>query len=271
MRKKRASLFDRAYGRIEDRLARQGGCRYFLPVSSITRDAFLKAFPVDPDRVRIVSPGVDAAAFQGLDRDACRGALRRRFGLPPESVVVLFVSMNFEIKGLDHVMAGFARAREQDGAGRLELLVVGKGDEKAYRRMAETLKIDGHVHFAGVIEKGIESIYLGADAFILLSRFDTFALVVLEAMAAAVPVIVSRQVGAKDIVADGANGFVVDRGDAETVGDRLRRLCDPERRSRMAARARDTAARYSWDATAETLHRIYRRCHEEKQRAPGNM
>jgi UDP-glucose:(heptosyl)LPS alpha-1,3-glucosyltransferase len=77
-----------------------------------------------------------------------------------------------------------------------------------FERKARDLGVGGDVIFAGPQSQGIERYYSAADAFALLSEFDTFGMVVLEAMAAGLPVIVSDRMGARDIVTDGVNGFV---------------------------------------------------------------
>jgi glycogen synthase len=73
-----------------------------------------------------------------------------------------------------------------------------------------------------VARERLPEIYLAADCYAMLSRFDTFGMVVLEAMAAGLPVLVSGCVGARDLVQEGANGFVVkDPGDADAVAERI--------------------------------------------------
>ena len=91
----------------------------------------------------------------------------------------------------------------------------------------------------------------------MLSGFDTFGMTVLEAMAASLPVIISTQVGAKDIVIDGEHGFIVAKEDAETVSIHLMSLCDEQRRARMGRAARQRAAEHSWDEVAGKVVTIY--------------
>ena len=92
----------------------------------------------------------------------------------------------------------------------------------------------------------------------MLSRFDTFGMVVLEAMAASLPVLVSDRVGAKDLVRDGINGFVVpaDAG-PEEIARRLASLLPEEVRERMGRAARETAREHTWDAAAARVAAIY--------------
>ena len=126
-------------------------------------------------------------------------------------------------------------------AATIRLLVVGKGNIHKYRQLADSLGIRDQVAFTGPVRLDIERIYLGSDIFILLSQFDTFGLVILEAMAAGLPVIISRNVGARDVVQNGCNGFVVDADDLVSVVEKINRLIQPKTRHQMGINAFDTA------------------------------
>jgi UDP-glucose:(heptosyl)LPS alpha-1,3-glucosyltransferase len=168
--------------------------------------------------------------------------------------------MNFDIKGLDAVMAGLGQLQAQERQFPWKLLVVGKGNEGHYRRMAQSLDIADRIVFAGVVDRPmLERIYRASDLYVMLSKFDTFGLVVLEAMAAGLPVLISRTVGARDIVREGQNGFVIeDTGNIQDISYRLRIMLDEQNRRRMAQAARETARQYSWEDTARKVEIVYR-------------
>jgi len=259
VRKKRMSLFDRATCGVEARLVANPRCRWFLAVSSIAKEKFIGEYGVEESRVAILPPGTDVARFARLDRERCRAEVRRSLGTDASTLILLFVSMNFEVKGLDYVMQGLA-ALKRAGRSRLPLLlVVGRGNEGHYRRMAEGLGIGEHVRFSGVTgHEGLDALYLGSDLFAMLSRFDTFGMAALDAMAASLPVVLSGNVGARDLVRDGVNGFVVENpGDAKAAAERFERLLDAEVRLRMGREAYRTAAGQSWDEVARRQIEIY--------------
>jgi len=92
----------------------------------------------------------------------------------------------------------------------------------------------------------------------MLSRFDTFGMAALDAMAASLPVVLSGNVGAKDLVHDGVNGFIVDNpADAGAVAERLARLLDSGIRERIGKEAFRTASGQSWDEVARRQIGIY--------------
>ena len=259
VRRKRMSLFDRATARMEDRLVLKGGCRRFLAVSSLARKIFLEEYPVDPGLVTILHPGVDTAPYERLDRERCRREVRNRYGIGLDEPLILFVSMNFHIKGLDRVLRGLAHLRKGDPGARFRLLVVGRGDENSYGRLATELGLGGAVIFAGAVAKEkLPECYLSGDGYAMLSRFDTFGMVVLEAMAAGLPVLVGGQTGARDLVRDGENGFVIeDPDDAVSVAGRMRQMLNGDHPAEMAMEARRTAREHSWDKVASEVVGIY--------------
>lgn len=259
VRQKRMSLFDRATCRVEQRLVANPRCRRFLAVSTIAKEKFVGEYRVEDARVSVLPPGTDVSRFVRLDRERCRAALRQSMDLYPSTPILLFVSMNFEVKGLDYVMRGLAALKRRPERQAPLLLVVGRGNEGRYRRLAEELRIGPDVRFSGVTgRENLDAIYMGSDLFAMLSRFDTFGMAALDAMAASLPVVLSGNVGARDLVREGINGFVVDApSESEAVADRFALLLDDEIRGRMGREALRTACGQSWEAVAHRQMEIY--------------
>lgn len=257
IRKKRMSLFDYGTAWVEGQLIHKGKCKKYLPVSSLTKEKFLQEFTVDPDKIQIVYPGVDIDKFSRLDRQRCRQDIRQRFGLGEADTVLLFVSMNFELKGLDNLIASMARIKAKQPDAKLKLLVAGKGNEKKYSRLARECGLAGDVIFSGVWKDDIEKVYLASDIFSMLSKFDTFGMAVLEAMSASLPVVISENVGAKDLVRDGMNGYVVNSADIGLISSRIEIMLDHRIRERMAEGAYKEAKNHTWDRMAEKILHIY--------------
>ena len=211
VRKKRfLSLFDRATIWVERRMVLNNHT-IFLPVSNIAKERFIAEYPFLSSRVETIHPGVDMTLFDQIDRNHCRKRIRIQFGFHESDTVLLFVGMNFELKGLNQLISAIARVKAVNHTTQLKLLVVGKGNINKYRKIAQDAGLDGDIRFAGVIKEKMEEIYMSADIFAMLSQFDTFGMTVLEAMAASLPVIISHHVGAKDLIQEGDNGFIVDR------------------------------------------------------------
>lgn len=99
-----------------------------------------------------------------------------------------------------------------------------------------------------------EKVLRGASALVMPSVQDGFGLVVLEAMASGLPVIVSEHVGAKDCVREGIDGYIVPARDVDAIADRLQYLhVDESRRRMMGRNAREQAMRFPWGGYRERL------------------
>ncbi len=259
-RKKKMSLFDCGTQWVERELVKYKELKSFIAVSNLTKEKFLEEYSnVDPDRVAVVHPGVDVNKFQRCDRKLCREEVRRRLGISPSEMVILFVSMNYDIKGLDHLIKGLGKFQSRHPGRKFRLLVVGKSNERKYVSLAAKLGIGDRVIYTGPVKNAeITRMYLASDAFSILSRFDTFGLAVLEAMAASLPVMISSNVGARDLIRSGENGFVTrNEKDPGEIADVLSLLSCNEIRDELSLKAFQTAVKYSWDVAAEKTKDIY--------------
>ena len=257
VRRKSMSLYDRATAWVERKLVFEGGCRKFVAVSSLTRDIFLQEYQIDPEKVAIIHPGVELSGYERENKNNVRQAMRNALGIGKSDPVIIFASMNFEIKGLDNIIASLGRLQKQ--ASSLKLVVAGKGNVKKYQKMAGEAGVAENIIFTGVLDREkLTDLYLAGDLYVMLSKFDTFGMVVLEAMAAGLPAMVSSRVGAKDVVVQGENGFVIENpSDQDHVASVLKMMLNEGNRRRMSAAALATAAENSWDAAAEKYRALY--------------
>lgn len=257
VRRKSMSLYDRATAWVERKLVLEGGCRKFVAVSSLTRDIFLQEYRIDPEKVAVIHPGVELSGYRRKNKNEARRAVRSSLGIGERDPVIVFASMNFEIKGLDDILASLGRLQKQ--AGSLKLVVAGKGNIKKYQKMAGEAGVAKNIIFTGVLDREkLTDLYLAGDLYVMLSKFDTFGMVVLEAMAAGLPVMVSSRVGAKDVVVQGENGFVIENpSDHDHVASVLKMMLDEGNRRRMSAAALATASENSWDAATEKYRSLY--------------
>lgn len=258
VRKKFMSLFDRATCWVEKCLVNNARCNRFLPVSSLTEEKFLQEYKIEPEKIQVIHPGVDIERFQRFDRKRCRKEIREQFKIDPSDIVILFVSMNFEIKGLDCVMATVGKAKASYPSQNIKLIVIGKGHYKKYGTLAQKIGITDNVIFAGVQTESLEKIYMASDIFMILSRFDTFGMTVLEAMAASLPVIISSNVGAKDLVRHGINGFIIeDTNNINMICDSIGSMLKSKTGNAMAKEAQNTALNNRWNAVTKRIEDIY--------------
>ncbi|NTW07293.1 MAG: glycosyltransferase family 4 protein [Syntrophaceae bacterium] len=270
IRRKQMSLYDLATAWVEKKLVYEGNCKKFIAVSSLTKDIFLQEYKIDPDLVDIIHPGVDLNEYVRQDKTSVRHSIRRELGINNVDPVILFASMNFEIKGLDNIMFSLAKLKAQNR--KFKLIVAGKGNIKKYTQLAQEAKIIEDVIFTGPVNKEkLIKMYLAGDLYIMLSKFDTFGMVVLEAMAAGLPVIISSNVGAKDLVREGENGFVInDTTDSDYIAAKITLLCDENIRRPLAEKACQTATQNTWDQVASRYKEIYMSIIANRKRNPAS-
>lgn len=147
------------------------------------------------------------------------------------------------------------RKRVSDGEP-WPLVVVGDGPMRGdVERQRAALGLEESVFLAGHKQDADLPAYYGtAGAFMLLSIKDTWGLVVNEAMASGLPVVVSTRCGcASTLVRDGENGYAVNPSDTDGIADALLRVTDSDRNARMAAASRTIIANWDVDRFARGL------------------
>ena len=210
--------------------------------------------------VVVVPPGVDTDRFRPAD-DVARAADRARFGVAPESMLVVSVSRLVPRKGMDVLIR--AAARLAPVHPELEVLIGGGGrDQDRLRHLiAETA---APVRLLGRVDDAdLPALYACADVFAMACRNrwlgleqEGFGIVFLEAAACGIPQIAGDSGGAAEAVVQDETGFVVsDPTSVAALADALRRLLvDPDLRRTMGATARRRAeAEFSYDVLAGRL------------------
>ncbi len=202
--------------------------------------------------------GVDTDRFRpGLDGRP----IRRRYGIPDDARVVLFVGgldRAHHFKGVGVLLRAFARMEARDVA----LLIVGGGDrEGTFAALAAGLGISERVVFAGAVPHAQLPLYYAAADVVALPSTppESFGMVLVEAMACGKPVIASNLPGVRSVVSDGEDGLLVRPGDPSDLVEKTRALLDaPRRRQEMGERGRvKVEERYAWPKIIPRLARVY--------------
>lgn len=207
---------------------------------------YWRAVGIPPDRTFIVGLVAHLDRFRrGPASQADRIATRRTHGLPETGLLGIYVGRLVPEKGIDLLLAGLARTPEQL---RPHLLVVGNGPLRpSLERFASQERLPAH--FLGAVNHdGVAPLYAAADFFVLPSRDEPWGIVVAEAMAAGLPVVLSDQVGAAyDLLQEGVNGIMVRGQSADCWSDALAR-CIALRDDLCAMGARSREVISSWTA-----------------------
>ena len=196
---------------------------------------------------------VDAVAQRVNELHEHRAELRARLGIDAQQVAVLGVARIVPMKGVDLLVEAAARARERAHRP-IRLVHAGAGSADALRDRAAALRLPAT--FLGELQgDALLEAYAASDVFALLSRRETWGVVVNEAMAARLPVVVTDGVGAAaDLVRPGENGEVVPSGDVAAAGRVLAALADdPERRERYGARSRELIRPWGYGPSVDSF------------------
>jgi len=215
--------------------------------SALVASELSERYGVSASRLAVIYNGVDLERFHPREREQSGAQLRRELGLA--GAIALFVGTGFARKGLDRAIAGLAKAEVK-----ADLLVAGAGDPRAFLRQAESLGVAPRVHFLGT-RGDVAALYAAADLLVLPTRYDPFANVCLEAMAAGIPVATTRRNGAAELVVPGESGFICD----EDFSPAFRALDSPKLLRPLGEAARVKAECFGWREHADAVLALWQR------------
>jgi glycosyltransferase involved in cell wall biosynthesis len=194
--------------------------------------------------VRFFANTIDVAAWSTRAQQLER---RRQ----DDDVLVLSVARLVPEKGIDDLIRAVAEAADP----RLHLVVAGAGPQReALDDLAAELGVRlttvGHVG-----EAELAQMYVGADVFALLSRYEPWGVAVNEAAASGLPLLLSDRVGAAaDLLADGRNGFLVPAGDVHEAAAPLKRLAaEPVLRQELGLRSRELVRGWGYESSVDNF------------------
>ena len=211
--------------------------------------------------VTVIHHGVDLQAFTPENRFHWRVHTRTALGMSNDKFMALYVG-DLQ-KGALPAIEAISRVEAA------RLVCVSPSNPEPYKVFAEKMGVTNRVHFVPRSDC-IERYYAAADVFLFPTFYDTFGMVISEAMASGLPVITSALAGASELIDHEINGVLVaDPWDAKALTAWLERLkSDIALRDNMGVEARRKIEHYSWDDTAAETMRVYRDVLDAKQ-SPG--
>lgn len=237
-------------------------------VSSPTeKEALMDEYALFPEKIRIVSPGVDPDLFTpGLEKpvlspEGSRSRLR-----------LLYVGRIEPVKGLMTLVQALGRLRrtQRELFERIELRVAGGGKSRsdidsnseiiAIRREISRLGLEETVHFLGSIpQRELARMYVSAHALVVPSLYESFGLVVVEALACGTPVLVSGVGWMRSLIREGETGLSFRPDDPAALADCIRRFDRDRRGFAGPDEIRGSVVPgYCWKRAASESLRIFR-------------
>lgn len=237
------SVYHRSLLLLESRQFRTDGAAKIIAVSEEVKNDIIRHYSVPADKVEVVYNGVDQNRFHPARRAEARDEIRQRWKIPLDSPLVLFVGSGFRRKGMDRLLSLWNSPRLRE----VFLLVVGDDARlQRYDSLANSIA-PGRIVFAGRRDD-VEDYYAAADVVALPALQEAFGNVVMEAVASGVPVLVSREVGAAEILRGPLAEGIVDRvDDARELEEKLLLLLAASRDPGWSRQARQIGESYSWD------------------------
>jgi glycosyltransferase involved in cell wall biosynthesis len=222
-------------------------------VSEKVREDVLRTLRLPPPKVRVIYNGVDVARFSDRSqREPTRAAL----GLAPGEVAIIYVGRLVDQKN-PMALAGIAEAVAGPRPG-VKLIVAGDGPRRA--------GLEEHIRQRGLADRvlflgrrdDVPALLQAADLAVLPSFKEGFSLVVLEALAAGLPLVATAVGGTPEAIEHGHSGVIVPPGDDAALVEAVARLVDnTDQRARMAGEAVRRAQRFNLKRTVADLEELY--------------
>jgi glycosyltransferase involved in cell wall biosynthesis len=238
-----------------------------VAITPTVRDCFLE-LGVCSDHIGVIPNGVDLERFQAVQREP---AARRAFSVADDEVFILTVGRYHKKKGYEYIPEA---VRLLTGRGyNVRWIIIGKGTG-VLRPLIRDKELDGRVllHEHIGVEKtdashsvsripsdGLVRAYRAADIFVLPSLLETFGMVLIEAMAAGVPVVTTDAPGCRDVVRHEKTGLVTPPADSVSLARCIERyITDPAFRDAIIRNAQSSVRRqYEWSRVVESYEQLY--------------
>jgi UDP-glucose:(heptosyl)LPS alpha-1,3-glucosyltransferase len=224
--------------------------RRVIAVSQRVRDDLARYYG-RREGVRVVYHGVDLGTFHPQNRARYGAMVRADLGATSAECLALYVG------DLQRGASAAIRAVARVPGVKLVLVSGSKPDAELGLALAEG--VADRVVFQPR-SRQIERYFAAGDVFLFPSLFETYGMVIAEAMAAGLPVITSRAAGAAELIEHGENGWLTaEPWDTNAIVEGLRALAtEPALRARMGGAARAAIERFTWDRVAEETMGVYR-------------
>ena len=237
-----------------------------IAATSTEQDQLTTLYDADPNKIEILSPGVDLSHFYPIPPDEAKEFV----GIPMDKKMVLFVGRIEPLKGLETLLKAISVLRENGKTGQdLCLAVIGgelddidgeeSADNKLLNGLREEFGLGDMVTFLGQrSQDSLPYYYSAAEMVIMPSHYESFGMVALESMACGTPVIASLVGGLIHLIEDGVTGYHVPVDDPHTLSQRISGLLGEKAlRYRMGHDAFAFAKKFGWETISTRMVEIY--------------
>ena len=241
----------------EKKLLNSKQLKTVICIAKLGREEVCKYYPECKAELPIFYIGVDLNKFTPRLNDRSRIKIAKTIAneknnWSAEKLTLIFVGSGFRRKGLNYAIAAIANTKD------IQLIIIGADkNQNRFKKMAENLKVDHRIYFAGG-QKNVIDFYHSADALILPTIYDPFGIVVLEALACGLPVITTTNCGAKDLIIENQNGYIIDDFTNISFSKKIEKLKEKKLLEEMGKAAREKALDYSIEKKTQEIINFYK-------------
>jgi glycosyltransferase involved in cell wall biosynthesis len=227
-----------------------------IAISEFTKRELIKYVGVPEGNIRTVYMGIDHKIYKRASENR---AILKKFGVPDNVKVILYVGNELPRKNLPTFIKAFGELKKQ--YGNVKLIKVGSAPNTADRKrlinLINGLGLGNDVIFTGVIsEEALPQLYSAADLYVYPSIYEGFGMPVLEAMACGCPVIISKATALPEVAGDAAiavNPYDIDAW----VKAMYSLLTNDSLKNQMIGKGIERAKIFSWEKTAKETLMVY--------------
>lgn len=237
----------------ERRAARNKDLRALIAVSTRTANEWRTWYNLTTTDITVVPNGVDAARFTP-SAATDRGTIRSELGITDSAKILLTVGALLR-KGIETSLRALKRLPED-----VHLMAIGAGPHERIRSLAHKLNVSRRFHLMHPVGD-IERYYRAADVFLFPTRYEPFGMVIAEAWASRVPVVVSACSGATEWATHERHAMIVpDALNAEAFAQNVSRvLTDGDLADRLKINGQELASQFTWERVVQDTVRVYER------------
>jgi len=214
-----------------------------------------KSMNVTEEKIVTIPNGIDLSEYSNLP---LKGCFRAKFGIKKEEKIVLYLGRIHKIKGLDILVKASAKVIEDLGDVRLVIVGPDDGYLNELKTLINALEIENNVLILGPLygDEKLEA-YVDADVYVLPSRYETFPMSLLEAVACGIPVILTENCGIAEYFRDKV-GRVVDLNPDHLREALFDMLLDQDRRSTFREKCKTVIKEFEISKIVPKLEEVYK-------------
>ena len=249
----------RSYLHLERAVFSRDSKTEVLLVSENEKELFMQHYGTDEDRFHMLPPGIEKDRFGLYNKSGAFTELRDEFSFGLNQKIVLMVGSSFKTKGVDRAIRALS-ALPPDLRKETILMIVGEGKARHFKRIADRMGVLDHVHFAGGRED-IPRFLQAADLLLHPAYHETAGIVLIEAMAAGLPVLVTDTCGYSSHVENaGAGEIIPSPFSQDTLNEMLASMLASKRKTEWRENGREYINKIGvfnrWEKAADIIEGV---------------